>query len=140
MFMKERIHIYEISRKSNISQIMQFSECNEHYFLISNQISLVWNTKCYWSDVHWILEIFRKILIWHPSKSNSKYLNSYLSRLCHFFIFDSVKIMFEKLSLNKEMGRCWKSLIRMLLKLRCCQITYLFAGFKTIILCSVHPI
>ena len=49
--------------------------------------------------------------------------------------------MFEKLLLNKEMKWCWKSAVRMLLKSRRWRVTwYLFAGFKTIILCSVHSI
>ena len=38
------------------------------------------------------------------------------------------------------MGWWRKSLIKMFSKLWCCQIVlFLFAGFKTIILCSVHP-
>ena len=54
-------------------------------------------------------------------------------------MFASVKIMSEKLVLSKEMECCRKSLIRMFSKLGHHQIIwYLFAGFKTIILCSVH--
>ena len=56
-------------------------------------------------------------------------------------IFGSVKMMFRRLLLGKEMKWCQKSSIRMFSKLWHYRIIwYLFAGFKTVILCSVHSI
>ena len=58
----------------------------------------------------------------------------------HHFMKCFLKIMFTKLLLDEERnGWWWISLIRMFLKLSQCGIIwYLLAGFKTIILWSVH--
>ena len=56
---------------------------------------------------------------------------------CHF----QLRKLYLQNFYSKRKGWYWKSLIWMFLKLWHCQIiSYLFASFKTIILCSVHSV
>ena len=73
---------------------------------------------------------FQEMLSWHHSISNCKKILEYL--IC---------LVFSICYFRLRNGWWWKLSIRMFLKLRNCQIIwYLFPGFTTIILCSVHSI
>ena len=77
------------------------------------------------------------IAVWRQNKSNNKCLHD-----CLFFVvydFSYIKSDVYKTFAWERNGWLWKSSIRMFSKLWQCQtVWYLFASFKTIILCSLH--
>ena len=125
-----------------------FSECNEYDSLCQSKFNIL-SFKSSKFDMKQEILLIKHVLNIetslkkHVQHSFIKYfsdtwVNQVVNKYLNCLVFAICKNDIWKLLLNKEMEWCQKSSIRMFSKLWQYQIVwYLFAGFKTIILCSV---